>query len=72
MTWFSEVADRDENAALNILKKALEQLSKNTACPAEINACEISECKTLSKETERGSLNAGSLNSDVRNPHLNK
>lgn len=32
------IQDRDHNAALNILKKALQQLSKNTVGHTEINA----------------------------------
>ena len=64
------IQDRDINAALNILKKALMSLSKTktTVGHTESNVLEISDCKTSVGETSTGSLSQESSESDFRSP----
>jgi putative transposase len=64
------IQDRDINAALNILKKALMSLSKTktTVGHTESNVLEISECKTSVGETPTGGLSQETPESDLRNP----
>jgi putative transposase len=66
------IQDRDINAALNILKKALMFLSKTTTTVGhtESNVLEISECKTSVGETPTGGLSQESSGSDFRSPSL--
>lgn len=61
------IQDRDINAALNILKKALMSLSKTTTTVGhtESHVLEISECKTSVRETPTGGLSQESLRSDL-------
>jgi putative transposase len=51
----NHIQDRDWNAAINILKKALQILSQNTVGHTEINACEETDLCVVKETQERKS-----------------